>query len=136
MFKFYIYFIINSIYLSIIPFLIKHITSIILVINYINYLFYYYFFYLSKNNFIYNYGLLIIFGFILNIIAFYIFVKYKAKKSYQNMKEAIENMNIGNLLNDLNKYDINSADNKATTNVEMILQMSNSPFDSDSDKNI
>ncbi len=133
----FIYFcIINSIYLSVIPFLIKHITSIILVINYINYLFYYYFFYLSKNNFIYNYGLLIIFGFILNIIAFYIFVKYKAKKSYQNMKETIEKMNIGNLLNDLNKYDINSVDNKATTNVEMILQTSNSPFDSDSDKNI
>ena len=52
------------------------------------------------------------------------------------MKETIEKMNIGNLLNDLNKYDINSVDNKASTNVEMILQTSNSPFDSDSDKNI
>jgi hypothetical protein len=132
----FIYFcVINSIYLSVIPFLIKHITSLFLVINYINYLFYYYFFYLSKNNFTYINGLLIISGFVLNIISFYIFVKYKAKKSYQNMKETIEKKNIGNLLHDPSKYDINSEDSKGTAHVEMNLQISNDPFDGISNKN-
>jgi len=126
---------INSIYLSVIPFLIKHITSVILVINYINYLFYYYIFYLSKENFLQNYGLLIIFGLLLNILCFYIFVKYKVKKSYQNMKETMEKMNVGSLLYDPNKYDINKADTSNSTNVEMNLQISNSPLDDFSKNN-
>ena len=126
---------INAIYLSVIPFLIKHITSVILVINYINYLFYYYIFYLSKENFLQNYGLLIIFGLLLNILSFYIFVKYKVKKSYQNMKETMEKMNVGSLLYDPNKYDINKADTSNSTNVEMNLQISNSPLDDFSKNN-
>ena len=126
---------INTIYLSVIPFLIKHITSVILVINYINYLFYYYIFYLSKENFLQNYGLLIIFGLLLNILSFYIFVKYKVKKSYQNMKETMEKMNVGSLLYDPNKYDINKADTSNSTNVEMNLQISNSPLDDFSKNN-
>ena len=126
----FLYFsVINIIYLSVIPFLIKHITSVMLVTNFINYLFYFYIFYLSKNNFLQNYGLLIIFGPILNLLSFYIFVKYKAKKSYENMKENIEKMNMGSLLHDPSKYDINSSDNKQTTHVEMNLQMSNQPLD-------
>ena len=132
----FLYFcVINSIYLSVIPFLIKHITSVILMINYINYLFYYYFFYLNKKNFIQNYGLLIVFGLVLNLLSFYIFVKFKAKKSYQNMKETVEKTSIGSLLHDPNKYDINRADSKSSTHVEMNLQMSNNPFDDLSEKN-
>ena len=126
---------INTIYLSVIPFLIKHITSVILVINYINYLFYYYIFYLSKENFLQNYGLLLIFGLLFNILSFYIFVKYKVKKSYQNMKETMEKMNVGSLLYDPNKYDINKADTSNSTNVEMNLQISNSPLDDFSKNN-
>ena len=126
----FIYFcFLNIIYLSVIPFLIKHITSVMLVTNYINYLFYYYIFYLSKRNFLGNYGLLIIFGLIMNLLSFYIFVKYKAKKSYQNMKETIEKMNYGGLLHDPSKYDINRTDSDSSTNVEMNLQISNSPLD-------
>jgi hypothetical protein len=126
----FLYFcILNIIYLSVIPFLIKHITSVMLVTNYINYLFYYYIFYLSKRNFLQNYGLLIIFGLIMNLFSFYIFVKYKAKKSYQNMKETIEKLNYGGLLHDPGKYDINRTDSNNSTNVEMNLQISNNPLD-------
>ena len=126
----FIYFcVINGIYLSVIPFLIKHITSVILVINYINYLFYYYIFYLSKQNFLQNYGLLLVFGLLLNLLSFYIFVKYKAKKSYQNLKETVDKTNIGTLLHDPSKYDINKIDSSNSTNVEMNLQISNNPFD-------
>ena len=119
---------INAIYLSVIPFLIKHITSIILVTNYINYLFYYYMIYLNKNNFINKRGLLIIFGLILNLLSFYIFVKYRAKKSYNNLKEDVDNANIGGLLHTPNNYDINRSDNEGTTNVEMNLKISNNPL--------
>ena len=125
----FIYFcVINAIYLSVIPFLIKHITSIILVTNYINYLFYYYMIYLNKNNFISKYGLLLIFGLILNLLSFYIFVKYRAKKSYNNLKEDINNSNVGGLLHSPNNYDINRSDNEGTTNVEMNLKISNNPL--------
>ena len=125
----FIYFcMINAIYLSVIPFLIKHITSIILVTNYINYLFYYYMIYLNKNNFINKRGLLIIFGLILNLLSFYIFVKYRAKKSYNNLKEDVDNANIGSLLHTPNNYDINRSDNEGTTNVEMNLKISNNPL--------
>ena len=127
----FLYFcLLNIIYLSVIPFLIKHITSVMLVTNYINYLFYFYIFHLSKYNFLHNYGLLIVFGLILNLLSFYIFVKYKAKKSYQNMKETIKNINIGGLLHDHSKYDINSSYSSGSTNVEMNLQMSNNPLES------
>ena len=119
---------INSIYLSVIPFLIKHITSIILVTNYINYLFYYYMIYLSKNNFLEKYGLLLIFGLILNLFTFYIFVKYKPKKSYINLKEEVEKTDIGSLLNNSKNYDINRADDENTMHVEMNLQISNNPL--------
>ena len=119
----------DIIYLSVIPFLIKHITSVMLVINYINYLFYYYIFYLSKKNFLQKYGLLIVFGLIINLLSFYIFVKYKAKKSYQNMKETIENINIGGLLQEHSKYDINNPLSANATNVEMNLQISNNPLE-------
>ena len=119
---------INSIYLSVIPFLIKHITSIILVTNYINYLFYYYMIYLSKNNFLEKYGLLLIFGLILNLFTFYIFVKYKPKKSYINLKEEVERTDIGSLLNNSKNYDINRADDENTMHVEMNLQISNNPL--------
>ena len=132
----FIYFcFINGIYLSVIPFLIKHITSIILVINYINYLFYYYMIYLTKNNFIEKYGLLLIFGLIFNLLSFYIFVKFKIKKSYQNLKEEVERSSIGSLLYNSDKYDINKADNVGTTNVEMNLQISNNPLGTYSDDN-
>ena len=119
----------DIIYLSVIPFLIKHITSVMLVINYINYLFYYYIFYLSKKNFLQKYGLLIVFGLIINLLSFYIFVKYKAKKSYQNMKETIENINIGGLLQEHSKYDVNNPLSANATNVEMNLQISNNPLE-------
>ena len=119
----------DIIYLSVIPFLIKHITSVMLVINYINYLFYYYIFYLSKKNFLQKYGLLIVFGLIINLLSFYIFVKYKAKKSYQNMKETLENINIGGLLQEHSKYDVNNPHSANSTNVEMNLQMSNNPLE-------
>lgn len=119
---------INSIYLSVIPFLIKHITSIILVTNYINYLFYYYMIYLSKDNFIKKYGLLLVFGLLLNLLSFYIFVKYRAKKSSNNLKEEIERASIGSLLNTSNNYDINRSDNVGTANVEMNLKISNNPL--------
>ena len=125
----FIYFcVINAIYLSVIPFLIKHITSIILVTNYINYLFYYYVIYLNKNNFINKHGLLLIFGLILNLLSFYIFVKYRAKKSYNNLKDEVDNSNIGGLLHTQNNYDINRSDNEGTTNVEMNLKISNNPL--------
>ena len=123
---------INSIYLSVIPFLIKHITSIILVTNYINYLFYYYMIYLSKNNFLEKYGLLLIFGLILNLFTFYIFVKYKPKKSYINLKEEVERTDIGSLLNNSKNYDINRADDENTMHVEMNLQISNNPLSNSS----
>ena len=123
---------INSIYLSVIPFLIKHITSIILVTNYINYLFYYYMIYLSKNNFLEKYGLLLIFGLILNLFTFYIFVKYKPKKSYTNLKEEVERTDIGSLLNNSKNYDINRADDENTMHVEMNLQISNNPLSNSS----
>ena len=126
--NFFYFSILNIIYLSVIPFLIKHITSIMLVINYINYLFYYYIIYLSKNDFMKNYGLLIVFGLIINLLSFYIFVKFKAKKSYESMKD-IEKMNIGGLLHDPSKYDINNPDSANSTNVEMNLQISNNPLD-------
>ena len=126
--NFIYFFLINGIYLSVIPFLIKHITSIILVINYINYLFYYYIIYLSKNNFLEKYGLLIVFGLIFNLLSFYIFVKYKAKKSYRNLKEEVERSSIGSLLNDPNKFDINRSDDTGSTNVEMNLKISNNPL--------
>ena len=119
----------NIIYLSVIPFLIKHITSVMLVTNYMNYLFYYYIFYLSKTNFLQNYGLLIVFGLALNILSFYIFVKYKAKKTYQTLKETTENMNFGSFIHDPTKYDINKSDSLSSTNVEMNLQISNNPLD-------
>ena len=126
----FVYFsLINIIYLSVIPFLIKHITSVMLTINYINYLFYYYIFYLSKKQFLQNYGLLIVFGPITNLLSFYIFVKYKIKKTFEDMKETIEKTNIGSLLNHPSKYDINKSDNNAFTHVEMNLQMSNNPLD-------
>ena len=123
---------INSIYLSVIPFLIKHITSIILVTNYINYLFYYYMIYLSKNNFLEKYGLLLIFGLILNLFTVYIFVKYKPKKSYINLKEEVERTDIGSLLNNSKNYDINRADDENTMHVEMNLQISNNPLNNPS----
>ena len=123
---------INSIYLSVIPFLIKHITSIILVTNYINYLFYYYMIYLNKNNFLEKYGLLLIFGLILNLFTFYIFVKYKPKKSYINLKEEVERTDIGSLLNNSKNYDINRADDENTMHVEMNLQISNNPLSNSS----
>ena len=127
----FLYFcLLNIIYLSVIPFLIKHITSAMLVTNYINYLFYFYIFHLSKNNFLHNYGLLIVFGLIFNLLSFYIFVKYKAKKSYQNMKETMNKINIGGLLHDPSKYDINSSYSNGSTNVEMNFQMSNNPLES------
>ena len=126
--NFFYFSILNIIYLSVIPFLIKHITSIMLVINYINYLFYYYIIYLSKNDFMKNYGLLIVFGLIINLLSFYIFVKFKAKKSYESMKD-IEKMNVGGLLHDPGKYDINNPDSANSTNVEMNLQISNNPLD-------
>ncbi len=75
-----------------------------------------------------NYGLLIVFGLIINLLSFYIFVKFKAKKSYESMKD-IEKMNIGGLLHDPSKYDINNPDSANSTNVEMNLQISNNPFD-------
>ena len=126
----FVYFsLINIIYLSVIPFLIKHITSVMLTNNYINYLFYYYLFYLSKKQFLQNYGLLIVFGPITNLLSFYIFVKYKIKKTYEDMKETIEKTNIGSLLNHTSKYDINKSDNNASTHVEMNIQMSNNPLD-------
>ena len=125
----FVYFcVINAIYLSVIPFLIKHITSIILVTNYINYLFYYYMIYLSKDNFIKKYGLLLVFGLLLNLLSFYIFVKYRAKKSSNNLKEEIERASIGSLLNTSNNYDINRSDNVGTANVEMNLKISNNPL--------
>ena len=125
----FVYFcVINAIYLSVIPFLIKHITSIILVTNYINYLFYYYMIYLSKDNFIKKYGLLLVFGLALNLLSFYIFVKYRAKKSSNNLKEEIERASIGSLLNTSNNYDINRSDNVGTANVEMNLKISNNPL--------
>ena len=123
---------INSIYLSIIPFLIKHITSIILVTNYINYLFYYYIIYLNKNNFLEKYGLLLVFGLILNLFAYYIFVKYKAKKSYINLKEEVEKTDIGSLLNNSANYDINRAEDDNNIHVEMNLQISNNPLNNPS----
>ena len=119
---------INGIYLSIIPFLIKHITSIILVTNYINYLFYYYMIYLIKNNFLEKYGLLLAFGLIFNLLCFYIFVKYKVKKSYHNLKEEVERTSIGSLLNSQKNYDINRSDNTGSTHVEMNFQMTNNPL--------
>ena len=125
----FVYFcVINAIYLSVIPFLIKHITSIILVTNYINYLFYYYMIYLCKDNFIKKYGLLLVFGLLLNLLSFYIFVKYRAKKSSNNLKEEIERASIGSLLNTSNNYDINRSDNVGTANVEMNLKISNNPL--------
>ena len=123
---------INSIYLSVIPFLIKHITSIILVTNYINYLVYYYMIYLNKNNFLEKYGLLLIFGLILNLFTVYIFVKYKPKKSYINLKEEVERTDIGSLLNNSKNYDINRADDENTMHVEMNLQISNNPLSNSS----
>ena len=123
---------INSIYLSIIPFLIKHITSIILVTNYINYLFYYYIIYLNKNNFLEKYGLLLVFGLILNLFSYYIFVKYKAKKSYINLKEEVEKTDIGSLLNNSANYDINRAEDDNNIHVEMNLQISNNPLNNPS----
>ena len=123
---------INSIYLSIIPFLIKHITSIILVTNYINYLFYYYIIYLNKNNFLEKYGLLLVFGLILNLFSYYIFVKYKAKKSYINLKEEVEKTDIGSLLNNSANYDINRAEDDNNIHVEMNLQISNNPLSNSS----
>jgi hypothetical protein len=125
----FIYFcLINGIYLSIIPFLIKHITSIILVTNYINYLFYYYVIYLSKNNFLEKYGLLLVLGLIFNLLCFCIFVKYKVKKSYHNLKEEVERTSIGSLLNSQKNYDINRSDNTGSAHVEMNLQMTNNPL--------
>ena len=124
---------INSIYLSVIPFLIKHITSIILVTNYINYLFYYYIIYLSKNNFLEKYGLLLVFGLILNLLSFYIFVKYKVKKSYHNLKEEVERTNIGGLLHNPSIFDINRPENENTKHVEMNLQISNNPLNNSSE---
>ena len=126
---------INSFYLSVIPFLIKHITSIILVINYINYLFYYYIIYLSKNNFLEKYGLLIIFGLILNLLSFYIFVKFKVKKSYHNLKEEMERTSIGSLLHNPSNYDINKAEDENSTHVEMNLQISNNPLNNSPENN-
>ena len=131
----FVYFsLMNIVYLSVIPFLIKHITSVMLVTNYINYLFYYYIIYLSKKNFVKNFGLLIIFGLILNLLSFYIFLKYKAKKSYQNMKEIIEKTSFGGLLHDPSKYDINNPDSNISTNVEMNMQISNDPLENISEK--
>ena len=131
----FVYFsLMNIVYLSVIPFLIKHITSVMLVTNYINYLFYYYIIYLSKKNFVKNFGLLIVFGLILNLLSFYIFLKYKAKKSYQNMKEIIEKTNFGGLLHDPSKYDINNPDSNISTNVEMNMQISNDPLENISEK--
>ena len=126
---------INSIYLSVIPFLIKHITSIILVTNYINYLFYYYIIYLSKNNFLEKYGLLLVFGLILNLLSFYIFVKYKVKKSYHNLKEEVERTSIGNLLHNPSDFDINRPESENTKHVEMNLQISNNPLNNSSENN-
>ena len=132
----FLYFsVLDIVYLSVIPFLIKHITSVMLVINYINYLFYYYIFYLNKKDFLQKYGLLIVFGLIVNLLSFYIFVKSKAKKSYQNMKETIEKINIGGLLNEHSKYDINNPDSANSTNVEMNLQISNNPLENMSELN-
>ena len=119
---------INGIYLSIIPFLIKHITSIILVTNYINYLFYYYMIYLSKKNFLEKNGLFLVFGLLLNLISFYIFVKFKVKKSYVNLKEEVDRTSIGSLLHNPSNYDINRAENTNSTHVEMNLQISNTPL--------
>lgn len=131
----FVYFsLMNIVYLSIIPFLIKHITSVMLTTNYINYLFYYYIIYLSKKNFVKNLGLLIVFGLVLNLISFCVFLRYKAKKSYQNMKETIENTNFGGLLHDPSKYDINNPNSNNFTNVEMNMQISNDPLDSISEK--
>ena len=124
---------INSIYLSVIPFLIKHITSIILVTNYINYLFYYYIIYLSKNNFLEKYGLLLVFGLILNLLSFYIFVKYKVKKSYHNLKEEVARTSIGSLLHNPNNFDINRPEKENTQHVEMNLQISNNPLSNSSE---
>lgn len=125
----FLYFcLINGIYLSVIPFLIKHITSIILVINYINYLFYYYVIYLGKTNFLEKQGLLLVFGLILNLSSFFIFVKYKIKKSYLNLKEEVEKANIGGLLRNSSNYDINRSESENSTQVEMNLQISNTPL--------
>ena len=125
----FLYFcLINGVYLSVIPFLIKHITSIILVINYINYLFYYYVIYLGKTNFLEKQGLLLVFGLILNLSSFYIFVKYKIKKSYLNLKEEVEKANIGGLLRNSSNYDINRSESENSTQVEMNLQISNTPL--------
>ena len=125
----FLYFcLINGVYLSVIPFLIKHITSIILVINYINYLFYYYVIYLGKTNFLEKQGLLLVFGLILNLSSFFIFVKYKIKKSYLNLKEEVEKANIGGLLRNSSNYDINRSESENSTQVEMNLQISNTPL--------
>ena len=125
----FLYFcLINGVYLSVIPFLIKHITSIILVINYINYLFYYYVIYLCKTNFLEKQGLLLVFGLILNLSSFFIFVKYKIKKSYLNLKEEVEKANIGGLLRNSSNYDINRSESENSTQVEMNLQISNTPL--------
>lgn len=51
------------------------------------------------------------------------------------MKETMEKMNVGSLLYDPNKYDINKADTSNSTNVEMNLQISNSPLDDFSKNN-
>ena len=45
------------------------------------------------------------------------------------MKETIENINIGGLLQEHSKYDINNPLSANSTNVEMNLQISNNPLE-------
>ena len=87
---------------------------------------------MNKNNFLEKYGLLLVFGLILNLFSYYIFVKYKAKKSYINLKEEVEKTDIGSLLNNSANYDINRAEDDNNIHVEMNLQISNNPLNNPS----
>ena len=87
---------------------------------------------MNKNNFLEKYGLLLVFGLILNLFSYYIFVKYKAKKSYFNLKEEVEKTDIGSLLNNSANYDINRAEDDNNIHVEMNLQISNNPLNNQS----
>ena len=127
--KFFIFLAMNGVYVSVIPFLIKQITSIMVGLNLMNYLFYYYLFYLDKKLFMEKKTLYLIAGVFLILVSFYVFMKFKINKDYTDIKDKINEIGAEGLVYSSSKYDINKSDSVGNTNVEMNLQMSNSPLE-------
>ena len=94
-----------------------------------NYLFYYYLFYLDKKLFMEKKTLYLIAGVFLILVSFYVFMKFKINKDYTDIKDKINEIGAEGLVYSSSKYDINKSDSVGNTNVEMNLQMSNSPLE-------